>query len=101
MVVNLTFILLSGEVVKKTINKKSFVIGRSNTCDLVLQLEGVSRQHCQIDIEEGNYFVTDLGSTNGVLINGEKIIPHKKTAYPSFLPLAFGPFESVQIEFND
>lgn len=101
MSINLTFVLLNGEVIKKTVAKKSFVIGRSNNCDLVMALEGVSRQHCQIDVEEGNIFVTDLGSTNGVLINGEKVTPHEKTSYPPFLPLAFGPFESVQVEVND
>jgi len=101
MSVNLTFILLNGEVIKKSVQKKSFVIGRSNTCDIVMPLEGVSRQHCQVEVEEGNLFITDLGSTNGVLINGEKVVPHQKTPYPPFLPLAFGPFESVQIEVNE
>ena len=99
---NLTFILLNGEAVKKSVTKTSCVIGRSEGCDVVLNLEGISRQHCKVEVvDEENIFVTDLGSTNGVMINGEKIAPHVKTPYPSFLPLAFGPVESLQIEIKD
>lgn len=98
---NLIFILLNGEVIKKTVSKSSCIIGRSSSCDLVLALEGISRQHCKLDIEDGNIFITDLGSTNGVLINGEKIPAHTKTPYPTYLPLSFGPVDNLQIEIKD
>lgn len=98
---NLTFILLTGEVIRKTVSKNSCVIGRSSSCDVVLPLEGVSRQHCKLEIEDGSIFITDLGSTNGVLINSEKIPAHTKTPYPTYLPLSFGPVDNLQIEIKD
>ncbi len=52
----------------------SMVIGRRDTCEIVLSDEsGVSRQHAVITVVEGDFTIEDLGSTNGVLLNGEKI----------------------------
>ena len=48
-------------------------IGRSTTNSLVLQDTEVSRQHCLIAMEDGAVLVTDLGSTNGTFVNGERI----------------------------
>jgi diguanylate cyclase (GGDEF)-like protein len=45
-------------------------IGRSRTCDLVLDEPGVSRVHCRITRRRGRLVVEDMGSTNGVIING-------------------------------
>ena len=57
-----------------------FVIGRTETnADYAVDARGVSRRHMQIDFEEGQYFVTDLNSTNGVTINGDKIVPMEAT----------------------
>ncbi len=52
----------------------NMTVGRRETCDLLLDDEtGVSRQHATIAIKEGNVFVTDLGSTNGTMVNGQII----------------------------
>ena len=57
-----------------------FVIGRTDTnADYAVDARGVSRRHMQIDFEEGQYYVTDLNSTNGVAINGDKIVPMEAT----------------------
>jgi hypothetical protein len=37
---------------------------------------GVSRRHCKIHREEGEYFVEDLGSANGTFLNGERLTPY-------------------------
>jgi pSer/pThr/pTyr-binding forkhead associated (FHA) protein len=48
------------------------VVGRGNTCDLVLPAAGVSRRHARF-VREGDAFrVVDLGSANGVRVNGER-----------------------------
>ncbi len=45
-------------------------IGRDeNICSVVLPDTGISRRHAQITLEEGNLYITDTGSTNGVRIN--------------------------------
>jgi pSer/pThr/pTyr-binding forkhead associated (FHA) protein len=48
-------------------------IGRDPDCDLALQGEAadkVSRQHARIDLSAGGATLTDLGSSNGTLLNG-------------------------------
>lgn len=57
-----------GEVYR--IERESVVIGRSDEADIILTDEGISRQHAQIDKHENSYAITDLGSTNGIFVNG-------------------------------
>ena len=54
-------------------HKTPFTIGRGVECDLVLIQDQVSRKHLQIEQEDNNYFVRDLGSTNGTLLNGKEL----------------------------
>jgi pSer/pThr/pTyr-binding forkhead associated (FHA) protein len=37
---------------------------------------GVSRRHCKIYQDEGEYFVEDLGSANGTFLSGERLTPY-------------------------
>ncbi len=52
---------------------RPFVIGRAQSCDLVLNDESCSRMHVRITPEGPRGAVEDLGSTNGTLVNGERI----------------------------
>ena len=45
-------------------------IGRSRDCDVVLEDTGISRRHAEIRPSGDGWTVEDLGSTNGVLVNG-------------------------------
>jgi hypothetical protein len=45
-------------------------IGRSRDCDIVLDDVGISRRHAEIRPGHDGWTVEDLGSTNGVLVNG-------------------------------
>jgi hypothetical protein len=51
------------------------VIGRSRDCEVVLDDTGVSRRHAQLrPVDDGEgWTVEDLGSTNGVTVNGEAV----------------------------
>ena len=49
------------------------VIGRSRECAVVLDDSGVSRRHAELRLTAGGWTVTDLGSTNGVLLNGRAL----------------------------
>src|SRR3954469_14160006 len=49
------------------------ILGRSPSCDIPLEDSKVSRRHARIAIEEGTARVSDLGSRNGTIVNGEKI----------------------------
>jgi diguanylate cyclase (GGDEF)-like protein len=52
---------------------KAVVIGRDPTVELTLQDDGISRRHCRVLPEGAEYFVEDLHSTNGTLLNGARI----------------------------
>ncbi len=47
------------------------VIGRSPDCDLAINDESVSRRHAEIRVAAGGTVIADLGSTNGVVVNGK------------------------------
>jgi hypothetical protein len=49
------------------------VMGRSNDLDLVLADDMVSRKHARISVRGGEVIIQDLGSTNGIYVNGEKV----------------------------
>lgn len=48
-------------------------IGRSRDCDMVLDDAGISRRHAEIRPGPDGWAVADLGSTNGVLVNGQPV----------------------------
>lgn len=93
--------LVNGEELEFQVGQSCVTLGRSSKCDVVIPHEGMSRQHCQIEVVDGEVFITDLGSTNGVLIDGQRIEPHKRTQYATFLSLAFGAVQSLQLSFDD
>ncbi len=49
------------------------VIGRSRKCALRLDSSDVSSEHVRVGVENGNFWVEDLGSTNGTFIDGERV----------------------------
>lgn len=49
------------------------LIGRSPSCTIPLEDAKVSRRHAQLVVEAGQARVSDLGSRNGTVVNGEKI----------------------------
>jgi FHA domain len=56
------------------ITKDRFVIGRGKqSSDLTLKDPNVSRQHAMIEFQNGVYFIVDMGSTNGIEYNGQRI----------------------------
>jgi len=60
-----------GEVYE--LDKDVTVIGRTEGVDVAVVDPGVSRRHAQITRGIDGYFAADLGSTNGTLVNDEKI----------------------------
>lgn len=62
--------------VSTALAKPSVTIGRLPECDVVVDDAGVSRQHARIRRTEGGFVLTDLGSTNGTMVNGEPIQEH-------------------------
>ena len=52
------------------VNHLPFVLGRGSDADFRLDDKGVSRRHLQLSMQGGAVVASDMGSTNGTLING-------------------------------
>jgi adenylate cyclase len=50
--------------------KPSLIIGRSPACDITLAFPLVSSKHCQLEFKSGFWHVRDLGSRNGIRVDG-------------------------------
>jgi predicted component of type VI protein secretion system len=55
------------------VTKDRVVIGRTSHCDLRIPLSSVSRQHCELRIENGAVLLKDLGSSNGTYHNSIRV----------------------------
>ncbi|ACB51525.1 hypothetical protein cce_2175 [Crocosphaera subtropica ATCC 51142] len=73
-----------GEFQDKTLTpdqiKREWIIGRATTCDLVLATPEVSRVHGRIGYDQGQYYFSDLGSTDGSRVNHETAMVNQRYA---------------------
>ena len=53
--------------------KKSLLVGRRESCDIVLRFSNVSAHHCQLILDGGYWYVKDLKSRNGIKVNGVRV----------------------------
>jgi|GEM_PF-1259788 len=51
----------------------AMTIGRSSACNIKIGDQGVSSKHAKIWCEAGEYFLMDLGSTNGTFVNDKDV----------------------------
>jgi Protein of unknown function (DUF3662)/FHA domain len=65
--------LLAGEGKRTVLSGSRVLIGRSRDCDIVLEDPNASRRHAELRNEDGRWVVADLGSTNGVKVNGRRV----------------------------
>ena len=64
-------LLLDGR--RLVVGDAGVTLGRSRECDIVLKDPNVSRQHAEVRPRGGSWVVADLGSTNGLRVNGRSI----------------------------
>ncbi|MBC8254794.1 MAG: FHA domain-containing protein, partial [Ardenticatenia bacterium] len=77
-------IIRSGASDEHPFTKPILNIGRASDNDVMLEDAAVSRRHMRIELFDNQATVTDLGSSNGVKVNGNPIAPRTPT------PLQFG-----------
>jgi Protein of unknown function (DUF3662)/FHA domain len=49
------------------------LLGRSRECDIVLDDSGISRRHAELRLHDDGWKIEDLGSTNGLRVNGRRV----------------------------
>jgi hypothetical protein len=55
------------------VKRPRVVIGRSRDCDIQLADANVSRRHAELRQEGASFWIVDLGSTNGIEVNGKRV----------------------------
>src|SRR5262245_24096188 len=68
------------------------VLGRQADCTICLPNKAVSRQHAQIVREGDAYFLEDLGSSNGTLLNGARLNPRVRAPLAEQDTFQIGPY---------
>jgi predicted component of type VI protein secretion system len=62
------------------VNRSRTLIGRQTGCHVRIRSGEVSREHCEIVVQEGSAVVRDKGSRNGTFVNGVKIVEKRLEA---------------------
>jgi pSer/pThr/pTyr-binding forkhead associated (FHA) protein len=85
-----------------------FVFGRGPECHLRPNSEWVSRQHCLLRVGANTVSIRDLGSTNGTLVNGDRVVGERTLTSgdklqlgPLVLQIAFSPPPRVSHETQE
>ena len=64
-------------IARVTLKPGRLIVGRAEDAGIRLDSQFVSRQHCQLITTAEQTFVEDLGSTNGILVNGKRRRLHR------------------------
>lgn len=77
MTVNLVRFKKNGTPFSFALRNGITVIGRSSQCRLCIPVMSVSKKHCQIQVDNDNVEISDLGSRNGTFVNNIPVLePH-------------------------
>lgn len=68
------------------------LLGRNADCAIPLSGKQVSRQHANLTASEGQYFLEDLGSSNGTFVNGKRVAPNRPVPLAEGDTFQIGPY---------
>jgi len=66
-------VTLTVDGTRHEVKQRRVVLGRSRDCDIQLSDTNVSRRHAELRQEGASYWMVDLGSTNGMEVNGKRV----------------------------
>jgi len=72
-----------GSETRVELDGKKWLAGREDTCDIFLPDRKASRRQFEITSTPEGYFITDMGSANGTVLNGDPLIPEDPRALQS------------------
>lgn len=55
------------------LTQTKILVGRRSHCDVCLRFSNVSSEHCELEKKDGYWHIRDLGSRNGIKVNGIKV----------------------------
>ena len=76
-------------------------IGRGKEADIIVANTAISRQHCSLELKNGDYYLTDLYSLNGTKVNGKNVVsavPIKKTDLIEVSKFILQPIDTILTE---
>lgn len=62
------------QISQSSFEQGSFVLGRMEGCDIVLPSSSVSRKHARLFVHAGRCYIEDLGSANGIIVDGQRVV---------------------------
>ena len=76
---NVKFLIVQGRPAGKSLDFPlgEYVFGRGDECHVRPNSDWVSRQHCLLRVTRGGAFLRDLGSRNGTLVNGVRLLEER------------------------
>ncbi|MDX9731142.1 MAG: FHA domain-containing protein [Bdellovibrionales bacterium] len=80
---SLRIVKSDGTELRAEMDGKKWLAGREDTCDIFLPDRKASRRQFEINSTPEGYFITDLGSANGTVLNGDPLIPEEPRSLQS------------------
>jgi len=77
-----------------------WLIGRSLECDLTINHPSISRKHARVHLEDGGFYLTDLGSTHGTRVAGQPLQPQQPVRLFDALKVSFGEHKGELVPTN-
>ncbi len=77
--------------------KDSIIIGRGEDCSLILPNVSVSREHAKIYMAGEEAILEDVGSQNGIMLNGEKLSKNERKELVSRSEIQIGNFTIIYL----
>lgn len=87
----------SGRLVR--LEKRSMTIGRDRACDITLNASTVSRSHARIFTDGSSWYLEDLGSVNGMSVNGAQLASHETVKLYNNYSIVFA--DNLRAVFRD
>ena len=76
--------------------QKTFRIGRIEECEVWIKNDFVSRHHAEVAFENGQWRVRDLGSSNGIFVDGVRVENHALPQITTIRLGVEGPFVRLE-----
>ncbi len=69
-------------------------IGRARNNDIIIRNSKISKLHAAIVVDNGSFTIKDMGSTNGTMVNGDRLMEHQHRQLSNGDVVAFWHFQA-------